>query len=32
MYITIEKVLVNEEDITEYLINNLSNSRSIFIM
>lgn len=28
----IEKVLVNEEDITEYLINNLSNSRSIFIM
>lgn len=28
----IEKVICNGEDITEYLINNLSNSRSIFIM
>jgi hypothetical protein len=28
----IEKVLVNEKDITEYLINGLSNSKNVFIM
>jgi hypothetical protein len=28
----IEKVICNGVDITEYLINNLSNSKSIFIM
>ena len=28
----IEKVICNGEDITEYLINNLQNSKNIFIM
>jgi hypothetical protein len=28
----IEKVICNGEDITEYLINNLLNSKNIFIM
>jgi hypothetical protein len=28
----IEKVICNGEDITEYLINNLRNSKNIFIM
>lgn len=28
----IEKVLVNEEDITEYLINNLPNHKYLFII
>jgi hypothetical protein len=28
----IEKVICNGEDITEYLINNLQNSKNVFIM